>query len=86
MLVYSGQHSKGRVGVLNSLKQAIIKVYFPWYQRNGSEKQATGLWGTLSIKYRLLASSSSSNEKLELNQHLLNSFHSYWNLCEVSFL
>lgn len=51
MLVHSGQHSKWRVGVLNLLKQAIIKVYFPWYQRNSSEKQATRLWGILSIKY-----------------------------------
>lgn len=55
MLVYPGQHSKWRVGVLNLLKLAIIKVYFPWYQRNSSEKQATRLWGILSIKYWLAA-------------------------------
>lgn len=63
MLVYPGQHSKWRVGVLNLLKPAIIKAYFPWYQRNSSEKQATELWGILSIKYWLAAAAAMKSWK-----------------------
>lgn len=45
------------------LKQAIIKVYFPWYQRSSSEKQAKGLWGILSIKCWLAASAAMESWK-----------------------
>ena len=85
MLLYHSQHSKCRFDVTNLLNQIIIKVYFPWYQRNDSEKQLVGLQGIPSIKKRLLASSYIHHKKLEINQHLLSSSQ-YLNLCEACFL